>query len=65
MGEGGERYRGVKWEEEKEKVKRRGRESEKGFRGGRRHIYTGIIASKKTPTLKCTTQTAYPYTCCI
>lgn len=32
MGEGGERYRGVKWEEEKEKVKRRGRESEKGLR---------------------------------
>ena len=62
MREGGERYRGVKWEEEKEKVKRRGRER---IEGGRRHIYTGIIASKKTPTLKCTTQTAYTFTCCI
>ena len=42
MGEGGERYGGVEWEEEKEKVKRRRRESEKGFRG-EEDTYTQVL----------------------
>ena len=42
VGEGGERYRGGKWEEEKEKVKRRGRESEKGLRG-EEDTYTQVL----------------------
>ena len=63
MGEGGERYSGVEWEEEKRKEE--GRESGIGFRREKdtytvySTAYRDIIASNETPTPKCITQIAY------